>query len=700
MGLLDGGIDFLSKMGNRPDANPNLDTQRISTPNRSNYEAANPYQAEASIAQAESDRKRITDQIAQLEAKLSTVVVSPPDLGGMSSEKIESSGLRDPHTLALKKKIADWRAAETMRKGLVDQITALKAQYNDIDRRVNSAKGAQASETAAKGYESRQIDPNAYNLMRDAAEGKSPSQAQLMLQNESTNLANVARRQGNQMFNQNMSMVNSARSYNPALARAALFQNASQQADLGGRTLEGQQNLAGQGAAMRAQEMAAARSAYGQYGLSQQGQNDQMAQGIRGLNANYAGLNLQGGMGYSGDTMKSEALNQQNDMWRRETEMGAKNARLQANKDAWSSAAATIKGEEETAKDVAGGLLSFSDARTKKNIQPVASLTDQFAAMTPVSYDYKPQFGGGSRVGVVAQDVEQTPVGRLMVGSKSIGGKQVKTIDQPAAVSTLLATAAEQAKRIKDLEGRLDVGPARVIRNEPQLEIGPARITSAKLRPTGEVHPMTKRPIYINGDGEAMTEYGVSVSDPRLNKGKPTNIPSVWGDRVYYDQDEAVTQAVASQQKFPAYASLNKAAKASAAHSKELGRYLDENGRLLQPQLEIGEAYDVQRGHGPIIPAPKGVTIDTSGRTVLVDDNVPAPQYFGPRARNQGASQLSPAEEQDFFARLGNENRYMSRLPANQLFGENLPSVPQSEANYGREMIKLAAKRKKRGGMI
>jgi hypothetical protein len=173
-------------------------------------------------------------------------------------------------------------------------ISQIDQQMNDLASTRMSADAAMTGEKRATDMQSRQIDPGAYGLMRSAAEGNAPSQAQLMLKSESENLANVARRQGNQMFNQNQSMVNSARTYNPGMARAAMFQNASQQADLGGKTLEGQQSLAGQYAAMRAQEMAAARGAYGQYALGQQQQNDAAAQQMRANSMNYQQLRQQG----------------------------------------------------------------------------------------------------------------------------------------------------------------------------------------------------------------------------------------------------------------------------------------------------------------------------------------------------------------------------------------------------------------------
>ena len=326
---------------------------------------------------------------------------------------------------------------------------------------------------------------------------------------------------------------------------------------------------------------------------------------------------------------------------------------------------------------ILGLVASFlSDENAKKNIKPARSLTDQFAAMTPVTYDYKPGYGGGSHVGVIAQDIERTPVGKNMVGSKDVDGKRVKSIDSKEAVSTLLANAAEQAKRIKELENKTGVG-----------SIG--RDDRQSLIATGENHPLTGRPILRTPSGDVATEMGITVTDPRLNGGKPTNLPSIWGMQALGDRD-AVTAALKSGQKFAAYKSIPAAVKASKEHSAELGRYLDESGKVRRDDIS----------NGPIIPAPDGVSIKTNGSTVLVDDNVPGTQFFSPKKKYQGGQTLSPSDAKNLFKVIGAENKRMDRQPAMQLFEQNPPYVPQDAARYGREMMQYAQALKKRPGGI
>lgn len=682
MSLIGGLFDFIGKAANRPDANPNMDTQRISSPDTSQYGVVNPnaagnkesqqYLADAAMMTSNAaNRKQQLDQLSQQISQL------------------EKEATPNPY---FHQNAAELQAKQQQLARLKGQMVNIQRDFDRFTQEAANSKqkaqnaAALGAEKVAKGYESRQIDPGAYGLMKSAAEGNQPSQAELAM-----------KRQAGSLFNQSLSAASSARTYNPALARAAMFSNASGQADIAQR-----------GGELRAGEMASARNAFGQYGLSQQSQNDAMANQMRGLNLGYTQMNQHGAIQGQEDLMKSQALNQADDQWRRGFAYNAKNARNQANQAMYGSLANTADQEDKKAQDMAGGMLGmFSDARAKSNIKPVGSLTDQFASITPVSYDYKPRFGGGSQVGVVAQDIEQTPVGKLMVGSKNVDGKKLKTIDQPAAVSTLLATAAEQAKRIKELEartgGNVEIGAAQMnprydveigkaqIHPQSNVEIGQARdITEGvQLKPSGEIHPLTGRPMWRTASGEIATEMGRTVTDPRLNHGKPTNIPSIWDGKVF-GEDGAVRAAVASGQSFPSFKSIPRAVEASKAHSAELGRYIDRNGRLYQEDFSTG----------PIIHAPEGVDIDTSGRTVLVDENVPSPQYFGPSPRYQGQPALAPSDRANLFSAVGSENRNMYRNPAMQLFGNNAALMPASDAQYAREMVQLAAKKKKRGGMI
>lgn len=83
------------------------------------------------------------------------------------------------------------------------------------------------------------------------------------------------------------------------------------------------------------------------------------------------------------------------------------------------------------------------------------------------------------------------------------------------------------------------------------------------------------RPIYSTPDGELVSEKSITVRDPRLNGGRWTNIPSIWGDR-QYDEDGAIGQALKSGQRFEAFDTM----KAAVAAAKR------RSGGLIPPALE------------------------------------------------------------------------------------------------------------------
>lgn len=73
-------------------------------------------------------------------------------------------------------------------------------------------------------------------------------------------------------------------------------------------------------------------------------------------------------------------------------------------------------------------------------------------------------------------------------------------------------------------------------------------------------------PALVNADGSVSTEISITVTDPRLNGGKPTNIPSLWKGKVV-PEDEAVKNALASGNTYQSFPTINAAVKAAKAKS-------------------------------------------------------------------------------------------------------------------------------------
>jgi hypothetical protein len=119
-------------------------------------------------------------------------------------------------------------------------------------------------------------------------------------------------------------------------------------------------------------------------------------------------------------------------------------------------------------------------------------------------------------------------------------------------------------------------------------------VTSINMQPDGAIYlqggaprPGTATPIQ-NPDGSVTTERSITVTDPALNGGKPTNIPSVWGGKIVSD-DEATSNAIQSGRAFPSFGSIDEATAAARQRSADLGA-----GRV----TSVGGASGV--GGGPI----------------------------------------------------------------------------------------------------
>ena len=89
----------------------------------------------------------------------------------------------------------------------------------------------------------------------------------------------------------------------------------------------------------------------------------------------------------------------------------------------------------------------------------------------------------------------------------------------------------------------------------------------------GGNHPITGRPYMAAPEGGVATERGISVSDPRLNGGAATNLPSIWGGMMY-DPKDAVSVAMRQQNYFPSFQTMDRAVQSSIDNSRNLGFFM------------------------------------------------------------------------------------------------------------------------------
>lgn len=127
-------------------------------------------------------------------------------------------------------------------------------------------------------------------------------------------------------------------------------------------------------------------------------------------------------------------------------------------------------------------------------------------------------------------------------------------------------------------------------------------------QPPGEtpvgILPSTGRPMLPNPDGSVSTEESITITDPRVNNGAPTNIPSIWNGQRYENEGDAVAQALASGQQFQSFPSIDEAVAAARARSEALGQEVD--------QVRNGAAAPLAAPASPGAPppAPGGATIN------------------------------------------------------------------------------------------
>lgn len=256
-------------VNDRPVNNP------ITSPGTYNYDNPITYNTPTYNEYRSYDPNQSANQLAQVDDYYSRLVNQKKSLEALTNS--------DNSLLPVGARLAASQALEK----IISQMGDLSAVRQRVD-------AVQTGEQVASDMQKRQISSDADRLFRTASEGGTPSQAQGMLAKQQGYLADMSKMQSDRIQNQNQSMVASARTYNPAMSRAASFATASQRADLSGRANDGSRDLAGQSMALGAQEMEEARGARSKYALGQQAQNDAAANAIRANNISYSQLQQQG----------------------------------------------------------------------------------------------------------------------------------------------------------------------------------------------------------------------------------------------------------------------------------------------------------------------------------------------------------------------------------------------------------------------
>jgi len=101
-------------------------------------------------------------------------------------------------------------------------------------------------------------------------------------------------------------------------------------------------------------------------------------------------------------------------------------------------------------------------------------------------------------------------------------------------------------------------------------------------------------PQQYDEEGRGMSEYSVTVTDPRINKGRPTNIPSLWEGKVL-SEDKAILKALANGGPYPSYTSIPQAIEAAGQKSDSGGAAAPYNNGtygVVPQQVQSAAGYD------------------------------------------------------------------------------------------------------------
>lgn len=129
------------------------------------------------------------------------------------------------------------------------------------------------------------------------------------------------------------------------------------------------------------------------------------------------------------------------------------NARMQQDQLAIAQRRPGMLGDLVAAGGQMGAAYAASDIRAKQNIRPGdVSIREFLGSLAPHTYEYKDpgKHGVGERTSVMAQELEQSPLGRAFVDEK--GG--VKHVDYGKGLGTMLASIASLHHRVEGLEGK------------------------------------------------------------------------------------------------------------------------------------------------------------------------------------------------------------------------------------------------------
>lgn len=133
-------------------------------------------------------------------------------------------------------------------------------------------------------------------------------------------------------------------------------------------------------------------------------------------------------------------------------------------------------------------------------------------------------------------------------------------------------------------------GAAPAVKEMPKLGALPGKLfldkTIAPQVPAGAPRPFAPGEYVQNPDGSWSSEISVTVTNPKLNGGKATNLPSLWivnGKPVRVSEDQAAAYALKSGLEWPSFGSIKEADAAASARETKWQGMDQKQARAIAP---------------------------------------------------------------------------------------------------------------------
>jgi len=212
----------------------------------------------------------------------------------------------------------------------------------------------------------------------------------------------------------------------------------------------------------------------------------------------------------------------------------------------------------------------------------------------------------------------------------------------------------------------------------------------------GDLRTHDGYPARRNPDGSYSTEVTVTLTHPRLNEGRPTNVPSLWGGEELDDEDEIVDRVLRSGKIYPYHRSIEDAEKSARNRSESGGaspRDMEQNFRFGGMIREDDDEEDPALIRKPFDPDEEWEG-ESSGREDPSEMGTPRHPNLGERPDTEEPETPSPFPP-DYVP-----EPYQKRAPLPKMHYQEGGTVPDELADYDQDLRERQTESQRVPGLV